>query len=72
VLLPDGFHDSTGGFHQSYAYSIDAQGDVFGFALGDDVGFHAVEWTPVPEPAAAGVLWAMTAAAMSQRARRRI
>jgi hypothetical protein len=34
----------------STAYTIDTQGNVFGIADGPD-GLHAVEWSPVPEPA---------------------
>ena len=45
-LLPFASSDST-------AYSIDAQGNIFGIANGAG-GLHAVEWSPVPEPAAVG------------------
>jgi hypothetical protein len=44
-LLPFASDSST-------AYTIDPQGNVFGIADGPD-GLHAVEWSPVPEPAAA-------------------
>lgn len=38
-------------FSQSWAVSIDSQGNVFGFGLDDADGtFHAVEWSPTPEP----------------------
>jgi hypothetical protein len=36
----------------SHAYSIDAQGNVFGVASDLNGTLHAVEWSPVPEPAA--------------------
>lgn len=39
-------------FTQSWAVSIDPQGNIFGFAADDAEGaFHAVEWSPTPEPA---------------------
>jgi hypothetical protein len=36
---------------QSWAVNIDSEGNVFGFALDEAEGtFHAVEWSPTPEP----------------------
>ena len=49
LLLPAIFQDNVGPFHQSYAYSMNTLGDIFGFALHDG-DFHAVEWVVVPEP----------------------
>jgi hypothetical protein len=37
---------------ESDAFSIDAQGDIFGTALDSDGNIHAVEWSPDPEPSA--------------------
>jgi hypothetical protein len=36
----------------SDAFTIDAQGNVFGAAVDPTGAIHAVEWSPVPEPAA--------------------
>ena len=45
LLLP-------GDFTYSEAYTIDANGDVFGIAADDTTHtYHAVEWMPLPEPA---------------------
>ena len=44
------------GFTESWANSIDANGNVFGIAANDPEGaFHAVEWSPVPEPSSLGL-----------------
>jgi hypothetical protein len=40
---------------ESYALSIDANGTIYGLALDNQVRWHAVEWTFVPEPACAMV-----------------
>jgi hypothetical protein len=46
LLLPDAFKDSG----YSLAYTIDAQGNIFGVAIDTAGILHAVEWVPVPEP----------------------
>jgi hypothetical protein len=48
----------------SRAFSIDAQGDIFGTALDSSFQTRAVEWIPVPEPAA-WVLFALGAAVVT-------
>jgi YD repeat-containing protein len=35
----------------SIAYTIDAQGNIWGTAYDSAGNIHAVEWSPVPEPA---------------------
>src|SRR3989304_6317041 len=42
-FLPNGFVDST-------ATSIDAQGNIVGFAWDGNNQYHAILWQPVPEP----------------------
>jgi probable HAF family extracellular repeat protein len=37
------------------AYTIDAQGNIWGTATDSDGNLHAVEWSPVPEPATMGL-----------------
>jgi len=43
-------------FVSSQAYSIDADGNVFGIATDTSGQEHAIEWQAVPEPAGLGVL----------------
>ncbi|HXE52178.1 MAG TPA: PEP-CTERM sorting domain-containing protein [Tepidisphaeraceae bacterium] len=57
------------GLQSSKAFSIDASGDVYGVALDNWGVYHAVEWTPVPEPA--GVV-AVIIAGWALMSRRRI
>ncbi len=40
------------GFTDSYATSIDDQGNIVGYATASDGNNHAILWQPVPEPAA--------------------
>jgi hypothetical protein len=53
-LLP-----ASGTWEFSNAYSIDANGNIFGTAYGtydSSTGYFAVEWSPVPDPASFSVL----------------
>jgi hypothetical protein len=40
----------------SYAYEVDSSGNVFGIAMDSSNQFHAVEWSPVPEPGALALI----------------
>lgn len=55
----------------SFANTIDAEGNIFGYADGTyngTSGFFAVEWSPVPEPASLSIL---TVGAVGLMVRRR-
>ena len=45
-------------FTNSWATSIDAQGNIYGIATDSNNGLHAIEWSQssVPEPASAAIL----------------
>ena len=66
LLLPDAFESS-------YAYRIDDAGHVFGVAFNSaDQSYHAIEWAPVPEPGAPGlVAFAVARLTLARRRRRR-
>lgn len=50
ALLPANFNNSS-------ALSIDAAGNIFGVALADDgADWHAIEWSPTPEPGSLALL----------------
>lgn len=51
LLLP-----SPTQWQDSYADSIDANGNIFGLAFGTYEGYYAVEWSPVPEPGSFAIL----------------
>ncbi len=45
---------------ESYADSIDTQGNIFGTAIDAQGQTHAVEWTPIPEPGTLSLIAAAT------------
>jgi hypothetical protein len=58
-------------FSQSRAYGIDNAGHVFGVAFSSsDERWHAVEWTPLPEPSVVGLFLPLAASALTRRQRR--
>jgi hypothetical protein len=58
----------TGNFG-SEAYSIDASGNIYGVASYTGVNAFAVEWSPVPEPAAGSLLLTFAAGLILRRRR---
>jgi hypothetical protein len=67
TLLP-----STGTWTSSEAFTIDASGNIYGFATGtfdDTTGNFAVEWSPVPEPASLSLLMVFGTGALMRRRR---
>jgi hypothetical protein len=69
ALLP-----ASGLWDDSWAYTVDSSGDIFGVAGGtyDNIGtLFGVEWTPVPEPLA-GSMMVIVGAGIMMRRRRRI
>ena len=61
-----------GTFTNSWATSIDVQGNIYGIATDSDNSVHAIEWaqSAVPEPASAGIL--LTLAPLTLLRRRRV
>lgn len=56
-------------FVASDAYSVDANGDVFGVAYDSTSHWHAIEWIPatVPEPSSIAILSLLSAPALRRR-----
>jgi hypothetical protein len=66
-LLP--VNSQYGYWSQSFAYTVDSSGDIFGLAYDSNTpGTFVVEWSPVPEPSA---LMAITAVAFGHSLRRK-
>jgi len=57
------------GFQSSQAYSIDAAGDIFGVGLDNFGVYHALEWTPLPEPGQFGAISVVLVALLLTRIR---
>ncbi len=58
---------------ESYAYGIDAEGNIIGYAYGaPDFRPHAVLWRPVPEPGTVVCLGALLALLASRRRRAKV
>lgn len=55
-------------FARSYAFSLDATGSVYGMAFDTAGNWHAVKWTPVPEPSGMLLLLMLGAIASRRRA----
>lgn len=55
-----------GGFLESYGLSIDSTGTIYGMALDNQINWHAVKWTFVPEPAGLAAI-ALALVGMSSR-----
>ncbi len=56
------------GFFYSDAYSVDANGNVWGIAIDADRVVHAIEWTPVPEPTTLVLLMSILVSVCALRA----
>lgn len=54
-------------FQGSFAHDIEPNGDVFGFAWGDDIGKFAVKWTLIPEPGSQLLVLLATFTILSRR-----